>query len=198
MACVKAEMPIELKRQIKSAKKLYELCDQAPAPSKDYFRILVTLKGVVWSRWSVTLRNTAQGRYPTPQEDVMSHGQFQEDKSLQDQLSYVLGSQCLDCVLDAILTTNDFGCLPEDLVVTLMTYLDLQSIKNLSMTNLYFSKLCNSMSLWKRLYTLYHGRINAGVQAIAGVIGWKKIFFMNKLHMQKEIARQRRKVNLLY
>lgn len=182
------------KKEIKSAKKLYEKSGQAPSPSKDYCYLVVTTKGMVYSRLIITLRNRAQGWCPRPQEVVMSHEDFGFDKSFQSELEAVFGSKSMKHIKRIVSGCHDvFICLPEDLTVRVILYLDLQSIARLSQTSQHFRELCNSDELWKQLYVLHQGQPSTDIQVIAKEIGWKKLFFTNKLQIQKEVSRLRRK-----
>ena len=188
---------ISSRKEMRLSKKLYQLSGQAPSPSKDYCQLIVTEKGLIWRRWNITIRNRSHGWYPTPEEELMSYEDFEDDEHFQDQLEQMFGSQSIKDIRRIISGSNGaFSCLPVDLTVLLITYLDLQSITHLSQTNQYFRKLCNFNSfLWKKLYIIHQGQPSADVRAIAtNGISWKELFFMNKLQIQKEISRLRRKV----
>lgn len=187
---------ISLKKEIRSAKKLYEISGQAPSPSKDYCHLLVTEKGIVWIRWNITLRNRSQGWFPTPQELVMSYEDFEYDDSFKSDLERIFGSKCAKHVRRIVARggcRDPFSCLPEDVAIRVITYLDLQSITRLSQTNQYFRELCDSDTLWEKLYIIHQGQPSVDIRAVAVDVGWKKLFFMNKLQVQKEISRLRRK-----
>ena len=180
-------------KEILSATKVYETQSQQPPPSKDYCHLLVTKKGIVVNTWKITLRNRTQGWYPTPEQTVMSYEDFQCDTSLQEQLSLTFSSACIKHVLNIITNKLDaFSCLPIPLASRIIAYLDLQTITCLSQTNQHFHEVCNSDLLWKKLYINHLGQPNNGVKVVAESKGWKRVFFMTKLELQKEISRQRR------
>lgn len=179
---------------VRSARKIYEKSGQAPAPSKDYCQILVTTKGVAWRVWNITLRNTAKGWYPKPTEEIMTLEDFEYDKTLHQQLEIIFGPRCLEEVRRAIHAPVDpFSCLPIDLSIRVISCLDLQSINALSLVNRHFRELCNSEALWESLYAIHQGKPNGDVCVVGKNIGWKKLYFLNKLQIQKEISRLRRK-----
>ena len=72
-----------LKKDLLSAKKLFEATAQVPSPSKDFSQIIVTEKGMVWRKWKISLRGVSQGAVPQPSEEVMTHEDFQYDTTLQ-------------------------------------------------------------------------------------------------------------------
>jgi hypothetical protein len=72
-----------LKKEILSAKKLFEATAQVPSPSKDFTQIVITERGMVWRKWKISLRGVSQGAVPQPSEEVMLHEDFQYDSTLQ-------------------------------------------------------------------------------------------------------------------
>lgn len=184
---------IACKRSILSSKKLFEATAQVPSPSKDFCQLLITEKGVVWRKWKISLRNHSQGTAPMPTENIMSYEDFRYDKSLQYEIELTFGSKALRQMLQIISGCNDsLSSLPEDITITMMTYLDLQSIAYLSQVNQHFREVCNSDTLWSRLYLIHQGRPNQEITTLAKETSWKRVFFMNKLQLQKEISRRRR------
>ena len=63
------------RRQIRDAQKLYEKCAEARSPSKDYYQLMVTEKGVVLRVWKIRrLKHKAP-----PGEMVASWQDFRRD-----------------------------------------------------------------------------------------------------------------------
>ena len=85
-----------------------------------------------------------------------------------------------------------FLTLGDDLVIKIVSYLDLQSISQLSQVNQHMREVCNSTELWEVLYKIHQGSPSSEVCALAKELGWKEVFFMNKLQLQKEISRRRK------
>jgi F-box protein 36 len=65
------------RNRISRAQKLYEKTAVAPAPSKDFYEVLVTELGVVLRWWKITVR---QRQKAAPGEMVASWENFQDDK----------------------------------------------------------------------------------------------------------------------
>ena len=87
---------------------------------------------------------------------------------------------------------DPLSTIPEGLAVQIVSHLDLQSVAHLSQVNQHMREICNSPQLWESLYSQHQGRPTDEVQALASELGWKKVFFMNKLQLQKEVSRRRR------
>lgn len=180
------------KKIVIRAKKLFEVSGQVPSPSKDFCQLLITTKGVVWRKWKITLRNASQ-RAPSPVEEVMSHDDLLEDKSFLDELRGIFGFEVIEQVKRIIEGSNDMlSCLPEKLLIRVATYLDLQSVNSLSQVNRHLRELCNSDNMWEALYHAHQGQPSPAVSALAFELGWKVVFFMSKLQLQKELSRRRR------
>lgn len=73
------------KREVRKARHLFEASGQAQPPSKDFLALLITEKGIIWSKWRITLRGYTSGAAPVPmpQEEVMSFTDFKCNDSLQ-------------------------------------------------------------------------------------------------------------------
>ena len=85
--------------------------------------------------------------------------------------------------------------LGEDLVVKIVTLLDLQSIENLARVNRHFREVCQSNKLWEALYKTHQGWPSHEITALARELGWRTVFFMNRLQLQKELSRRRKNIS---
>jgi F-box protein 36 len=181
------------KQAVKRSRKIFEATGQVPAPSKDFCQILVTEGGVIWRKWRITLRNVSQGAAPMPTEQVMTYEDFQLDKSLQFEVELIFGMKALNSINRALKGHHDpLSNLPEDVMIKIISFLDLQSISYLSQVDQYLRYICGIDKLWEQLYMIHQGAPNNDVRSLAKELGWKQVFFMNKLQLQKEIFRKRR------
>lgn len=75
---------VAIKREIRRARHLFEATAQSQSPSKDFVALLITEKGIIWSKWKITLRGYTSGgaAVPQPQEEVMSFTDFKCNDSL--------------------------------------------------------------------------------------------------------------------
>lgn len=76
-------------------------------------------------------------------------------------------------------------------MIRICSLLDLQSIAQLSHVNRYLRGLCSSDKLWSLLYVQHQGNPTAEICVLANDMGWKKVFYMSKLQLQKELSRRR-------
>jgi hypothetical protein len=76
-------------------------------------------------------------------------------------------------------------------MVQICSLLDLQSITQLSQVNRYLRKVCVSDKLWENLYIQHQGNPPTEVCTLGIDIGWKKVFYLSKLQLQKELSRRR-------
>lgn len=181
------------KKEILKAKKLFEATAQVPSPSKDFTQIILTERGVVWRKWKITLRGISQGAAPAPSEEALSHEDFQYDSTLQTEIERIFGPEVLRQIKRILAGSQDeLSKLPEKTMVQICTCLDLQSIMQLSRVNRHLREVCTSNSLWEKLYRIHQGVPSDEVSALAKEVGWKTVFFMNKLQLQKELSRRRR------
>ena len=181
------------KKEILKAKKLFEATAQVPSPSKDFTQIILTERGVVWRKWKITLRGISQGAAPSPSEEALSHEDFQYDSTLQGEIERIFGPEVLRQIKRILAGSQDeLSKLPEKTMVQICSCLDLQSIMQLSRVNRHLRDVCTSNSLWEKLYRIHQGVPSDEVSALAKEVGWKTVFFMNKLQLQKELSRRRR------
>ena len=181
------------KKEILSARKLTEDSGQDPAPSKDFCQLVVTERGIVWRRWKISVRNLSKGSAPTPTETFMDIIEFNSEKSLQDEIERVLGRETLQRVFRLIGGQDDFlSRLPEKLLLMVVSHLDLSSIDQLSKVNKYLHSVCNSDQVWRTIYIVHNGSPTEEIVAVAADLGWKRVFFMDKIHLRKESSRRQR------
>ncbi|GCC17507.1 F-box only protein 36-like [Chiloscyllium punctatum] len=171
---------------------LFEIRAQAPAPSKDYHQLLVTDSEVIWRWWKISFRSEFRNVHPG--EQVNSHQDFLDNYTLQVHIGVIFGNEVLKYVCNLCQHHFDYlDRIPNGLLMYIILFLDLEDIARLSQTSRKFEKVCNSDELWERLVSRYCDTITPEMQALASEVGWKEIFFTNKLQLQKKIRRRRQK-----
>ncbi|XP_040204760.1 F-box only protein 36 [Rana temporaria] len=171
---------------------LYQCDGQAPAPSKDFYQLQVTRSEVIFRWWKISLRN--EFREARPGELKESHEDFVDDSSLQAQIDTVFGQKVLSYVINLCRGQYDFlERLSESLILYLLTFLDLEDIAQLSQVSHTFQKLCNSDKLWEHIVERSCDTVTPEMRALAQSIGWKQFFFTNKLQLQLQLRRWRKK-----
>ncbi|XP_020384963.1 F-box only protein 36 isoform X2 [Rhincodon typus] len=171
---------------------LYEIRAQAPAPSKDYHQLLVTDSEVIWRWWKISLRREFRNVHPG--EQINSHQDFLENYMLQVHIDVIFGNEVLKYICNLCQHHFDYlDRIPNGLLMYIILFLDLEDIARLSQTSRKFEKVCNSEELWERLVLRHCDTITPETRALASEVGWKEIFFTNKLQLQKKIRRRREK-----
>ncbi|XP_044288858.1 F-box only protein 36 [Varanus komodoensis] len=171
---------------------LFEARGQAPAPSKDFYQLMVTRKEVIFRWWKISLRS--ENREARPGELKESHEDFLDDPSLQIQIAIVFGGDTLDHIFNMCRGNFDFLVrLPDALLLYIISYLDLEDIARLSQVSHRFETLCNSDKLWEMVVENLSGRITPEMRSLAQDVGWKQFFFTNKLQLQLQLRRRRKK-----
>lgn len=102
------------------------------------------------------------------------------------------GESTYNHIVRIIYGSNDpLSCAPEAIMVRICSMLDLQSVSRLAQVNRYLRKLCTSDKLWSLLYAQHQGLPTHEITYLANDIGWKKVFYLSKLQLQKELSRRR-------
>ena len=113
--------------------------------------------------------------------------------AVQDEVRRTFGEDTFLHIDSIISGSNDrLSCTPESIMMKICTMLDLQSISHLSQVNRHLRKICTSDQLWNALYTQHQGHPSQEICAVASDIGWKAVFYSNKLQLQKELSRRRK------
>ncbi|XP_039090475.1 F-box only protein 36 isoform X2 [Hyaena hyaena] len=141
---------------------LFEIVGQGPAPSKDYYQLLVTRSQVIFRWWKISLRSEYRSTKPGEAKDT--HEEFLENSHLQDSL-----------------------------LLNIISYLDLEDIARLSQTSRRFAKLCMSDELWEKIVQSCCDSITPDMRALAEEMGWRQMFFTNKLQLQRQIRKRRQR-----
>ncbi|XP_060623801.2 F-box only protein 36 [Anolis sagrei] len=169
---------------------LFEARGQAPAPSKDFYQLIVTKKEVIFRWWKISLRS--EYREARPGELRESHEDFLDDPSLQIQIAIIFGADTLDHTFNMCRGQFDFLVrLPDQLLMRIISYLELEDITRLSQVSHRFAALCNSDKLWEMVVQNLSGKITPEMRSLAQEVGWKQFFFTNKIQLQQQFRRRR-------
>ncbi|XP_042313415.1 F-box only protein 36 isoform X2 [Sceloporus undulatus] len=171
---------------------LFEARGQAPAPSKDFYQLIVSRKEVIFRWWKISLRS--EYREARPGELRESHEDFLDDPSLQIQIAIIFGAETLDHTFNMCRGKFDFLVrLPDPLLLRIMSYLELEDIARLSQVSRRFEMLCNSDKLWEMIVQNLAGKITPEMRSLAQEAGWKQFFSNNKIQLQLQFRRRREK-----
>ncbi|XP_072474214.1 F-box only protein 36 isoform X3 [Notamacropus eugenii] len=171
---------------------LFEAGGQGPAPSKDYYQLQITRSQVSFRWWRISLRNDHRMNRPGVTKEC--YEDFLDDVNLQVQIALIFGSKILQYVINLCKGKYDFlERLSDPLLLRIISYLDLEDIARLSQTSHRFQKLCTSDKLWEQIVVLTCDTITRDMKALAKDIGWRQLFFTNKLQLQRQIRKRRQK-----
>ncbi|XP_005887099.1 F-box only protein 36 isoform X1 [Bos mutus] len=169
---------------------LFEIVGQGPAPSKDYYQLLVTRFQVIFRWWKISLRS--EYRSTKPGETKETHEDFLEKSHLQVQIALIFGSRILDYVFNLCEGKFDFlERLSDSLLLNIISYLDLEDIARLSQTSRRFAKLCMSDELWEQIVRSSCDHITPDMRALAQDMGWRQMYFTNKLQLQRHLRKRK-------
>ncbi|CAD5111196.1 DgyrCDS529 [Dimorphilus gyrociliatus] len=161
----------------------------APSPSKDYCQLVVTVNEFIFRTWRISLRNDS---HIHPKEERDTHEDFLYDDRMQSEILRVLGKSVLNYAKAVARGQIDYlPRLPEKILLKIFNYLELEDIDNLTKTNRFFDSICNLEDTWKNLFQRHTEAISPDIESLASKLGWKKIFFTNKLQLQLLLRRQR-------
>ncbi|XP_063093247.1 F-box only protein 36 isoform X3 [Cavia porcellus] len=132
---------------------LYETVGQGPAPSKDYYQLLVTRSQIIFRWWKISLRSEYRSARPGESKDT--HEDFLDDSHLQGQ---------------------------EDTGIQLQK--ERQATPKL---------LCKSDVLWEQIVQSACGTITPDMRTLAEDMGWRQMFFTNKLQLQRQLRKRRQR-----
>lgn len=174
---------------ITKAKILFEKRGQAPAPSKDYHQLLVDEEFVIFRTWRISLRRGQSAISPT--RNKQTHDDFYYDTQVTSTIRNVFGEDVLLYVQG--LVHGDWLVRMNDLIlIKIFSYLDLSDIFRLTPVCRHFRTICNSNMLWKSIYQTHCLSVNPDILVLGEEMGWKKLFFTNKLQARKEVSRLKR------
>uniref|UniRef100_A0A8C7U3Z0 F-box protein 36a n=1 Tax=Oncorhynchus mykiss TaxID=8022 RepID=A0A8C7U3Z0_ONCMY len=133
-------------------KKLFEINGQGPPPT-----IYIVQLTVIWRSWKISLRIEFKGA--APGENKKTHDDHLHDSSLcHGNFDYL-------------------ECLPNDLLLQILAFLELKDVALLAQTTKRFHKLCNSPEFWEQTVRGHCDKLTPDMEALANATGWRKIFF---------------------
>ncbi|MBN3292674.1 FBX36 protein, partial [Polypterus senegalus] len=126
------------------------------------------------------------GQAPSPSKD------FYQLIVTKTDVNLVFGKNIVDYVQNLCQGNFDYlERLPDPLLLHIISFLDLEDLARLSQTSHKFEKLCSSDELWENIVESSCDTVTPEMRALAAEMGWKQIFFTNKLQLQMRIRRRR-------
>uniref|UniRef100_A0A8D0MJG1 F-box only protein n=1 Tax=Sus scrofa TaxID=9823 RepID=A0A8D0MJG1_PIG len=147
---------------------------------------------VIFRWWKISLRS--EYRSAKPGETKETHENFLENSHLQVQIALIFGAKILDYVFNLCEGKFDFlERLSDNLLLNIISYLDLEDIARLSQTSRRFAKLCTSDKLWEQIVQSACDHITPDMRALAEDMGWRQMFFTNKLQLQRHLRKRKQR-----
>ncbi|CAF1337061.1 unnamed protein product [Rotaria magnacalcarata] len=170
---------------------LFECDGQAPAPSKDYGRLEITIDKVILRWWKITLRNVDGSMYPSEKKD--SYEDFYYDEIARREVLRFFGQNTLDYCLNLVTGKYDWiARLPPNIQIRILSFVDLEDIPQIALVSKSIRSLCRNNDLWRIFYTNHYGQHaleNKDLIHLAEERGWRHVFFTNRLKLQMQLRR---------
>nr|CAB3245281.1 F-box only protein 36-like [Phallusia mammillata] len=173
---------------------LLELSEQAPSPSKDFVNMKVTLTEFQWNYWKINPSCLRSDTRLAPTEIKESHADLLNDYDMQTDIKRFFGAHMLEYVKELCSGHFDyFPRLKKSLQIYIMSFMELEDIGRLAQTSKHFRELCNSEQLWEHIVESHCDTITPDMRLFAGEVGWKHVFFTNKLQLQAQMRRHQKR-----
>ncbi|XP_019733489.1 F-box only protein 36b [Hippocampus comes] len=169
---------------------LFEISGRGPSTNKNYYNCVVTKDDVIWRWWMISPR--AVYRLSKPGQLIMSHEDFLDDNKLQNDIRTIFGYGALQYTKALCQGQFDYlARLPDSLLLQIVNHLEIEDVGQLGRTSRRFRQLCGSEEFWEQAVRRCCKTVSPEVPALAQEVGWRSIFFTNKLQLQKLISRRR-------
>uniref|UniRef100_A0A8C6UK21 F-box protein 36b n=1 Tax=Neogobius melanostomus TaxID=47308 RepID=A0A8C6UK21_9GOBI len=168
---------------------LLEVSGRAPPPNTTFYYLSITKSEVIWRWWTISLR--AVDRNARPGETKQSHQEMLEDIRFQAEIATVFGRDVLEHAKS--LCQGHFNYLerlPDALLLRIMGFLELEDVGQLLRTSHRFWKLCQSEEFWENAVRQRCSTLPDEAVSLAYDIGWRRLFFTNKIQLQLLINRR--------
>ncbi|XP_013375278.1 PREDICTED: F-box only protein 36 isoform X3 [Chinchilla lanigera] len=147
---------------------------------------------IIFRWWKISLRSEYRSARPGESKDT--HEDFLDNSYLQVQVALIFGARTLDYVFNLCKGKFDFlERLSDSLLLSIISYLDLEDVARLSQTSRRFAKLCKSDMLWEQIVQSACDTITPDMRTLAEDMGWRKMFFTNKLQLQRQLRKKKQR-----
>ncbi|XP_074534855.1 F-box only protein 36a [Halichoeres trimaculatus] len=155
---------------------LFQICDQGPAPAKDFYQLAITKHEVIFRTWKISLRLGERGTAPIALKTT--HHDFLHHKRLQEQVGAVFGPKTLEYAVSLCQGNfNYLDRLPDDILLRILSFLDLKDTTLLAQVSHRFRTLCNSEKFWEHTVRNRCAEFTNDMDSLANALGWRKMYF---------------------
>uniref|UniRef100_A0A673AUP5 F-box protein 36b n=1 Tax=Sphaeramia orbicularis TaxID=375764 RepID=A0A673AUP5_9TELE len=153
---------------------LYETSGVGPSPNKNFYYFAVRKSDVIWRWWKISPRT--------------SHQDFLDDPWLNSEVRMVFGQKIWQYAKALCQGHYDYlERLSDSLLLQIINYLELEDVGQLGRTSRRFRQLCGSEGFWETAVRQRCNTVSAEVSSLALEVGWRHIFFTNKLQLQNDL-----------
>ena len=172
---------------------MLELSAQEKPPLKDFCYLKATSEGIILRKWAINPRNLSQPQAAAPSETALFIDEYLEDSTIQSNVIAVFGSLIARRIFCSI-GGSWLLKLPPRAVIRIISFLSLREVFSMSRVCRALRKICLSEAIWEQIYLVHLGKASPEVRDFASQpeLGWQRVFFMDKLQLQKELSRKRK------
>ncbi|KAI6655510.1 F-box only protein 36-like [Oopsacas minuta] len=181
------------RRHIEAGELLLEMSAQERPPLKDFCYLKATTEGVIWRKWAISPRNLTLPQAAAPSETLLFREEYLDNANIQTNVLSVFGSLTARRIACAIGDTWLLK-MPTRALISTISCLSLKEVFYLSQVCRALRKLCLCEEMWEQIYLKHLGAASLEVKEFASQpeVGWQKVFFMDRLQLQKELGRRRK------
>jgi len=178
-------------------KDLFNESKQAPSPSKDFANVQVTFSEVIWRYWRINPQCLKPNVRLSPTVVTTSHEDFPYDFELHCEIKRVFGNNTLEYIKQLCDGNYDnFIRLSNSLQIYIISFMELEDIATLSQTNKHFNQVCRSEQLWEHIIDRHCDTVTDEMRLYAKKVGWKRVFFTNKLQLRALMRRHQKESSI--
>ena len=181
------------RKEIEAGEVLFEMNGQEKPPLKDFCYLKATSEGVIWRKWPITPRNLTQPQAASPSEVLLTREEYLDSSGVQTNVISVFGALIARRIFCALGGSWLLKLQPPALI-RILSFLHLRDLFYLSQVCRSLRKICLSEQMWEQIYFVHLGEPTLQVRDFASQpdVGWQKVFYMDRLQLQKELGRKRK------
>ncbi|MEQ2268689.1 hypothetical protein XENORESO_011054, partial [Xenotaenia resolanae] len=131
---------------------------------------------VIWTTWTISLRRECRGA--PPKQLKAAHHDFLQNKTLQYDVGTVFGQRILEYTLTLCQGNYDYlERLPDDVLLRIISFLQLKNTTMLAQVSHRFRMLCNSEKFWEQFVRNHCADFTCDMEGIASAMGWRMTYF---------------------
>ncbi|PIK33114.1 putative F-box only protein 36-like [Apostichopus japonicus] len=119
---------------------------------------------------------------------------FEHDERLQFDIGRIFGENTLEYAKRLCKGQVDYLMrMSKPLLIYLTSFLELEDVAHLSQTCKFMYEICSAEALWEQIFHHHCDTVTEEMTSLALDMGWKQMFFTNKLQLQVKLRRHQQK-----